>query len=106
MQTIRTMAEANTLLDNVNKPVVFYFTGPNCSACKQFKPVVARLSETLTTAHFAEVDVSTIPNLASKYSVRQLPTTVVVRYGVVNGVKAGSVSIVEFVKFLAAAGIE
>ncbi|MCG3207106.1 MAG: hypothetical protein FOGNACKC_00706 [Anaerolineae bacterium] len=62
------------------KPTLLYFTGEYCTVCKfQQAPIVELLAAKLGGAvAIKRVDVSAEPELASKYRVLTLPTTVVV----------------------------
>lgn len=62
------------------QPTLLYFTGEYCATCKfQQSPVVELLAAKLGGAvTIKQIDVSTQPELASKYRVLTLPTTVVV----------------------------
>ena len=59
--------------------VLLYFSSPNCSACRAVEPVVRQLEGTGTVVR--RVDGRREPDLASRYSVRQFPTFVLVRGG-------------------------
>lgn len=61
------------------KPTLLYFTGEYCTVCKfQQTPIVeslrARLGESIAVQTY---DVSTRPEIAARYRVLTLPTTVV-----------------------------
>lgn len=62
------------------KPTLLYFTGEYCTICKfQQSPIVEALAAKFSDAvSIKQVDVSAEPDLASKYKVLTLPTTVVV----------------------------
>lgn len=62
------------------KPTLLYFTGDYCTVCKfQQSPVVEALAAKFSDAvAIRQVNVSAEPELASKYKVLTLPTTVVV----------------------------
>lgn len=62
------------------KPTLLYFTGEYCTVCKfQQAPIVETLAAKFNDAvTIKQVDVSIEPELADKYKVLTLPTTVVV----------------------------
>ncbi|GAB4442561.1 MAG: hypothetical protein Kow0031_24680 [Anaerolineae bacterium] len=62
------------------KPTLLYFTGEYCAVCKfQQAPIVDALAAKFRDAiAIKQVDVSLEPDLASKYKVLTLPTTVLV----------------------------
>ncbi len=85
-QTIDAGSEA------AGKPTLLYFTGEYCAVCKfQQAPIVDALAAKFTDAvAIKQVDVSLEPELASKYKVLTLPTTVVVnRQGQVAHINYG-----------------
>ncbi|RME99067.1 MAG: thioredoxin [Chloroflexi bacterium] len=65
--------------DADGKPTLLYFTGEYCTACKfQQSPIVEQIRAGLGNAvAVRQVDVSAEPELAGRYKVLTLPTTVV-----------------------------
>jgi len=61
------------------KPTLLYFTGEYCAPCKfQQTPVVEKLRAKLgNSVRVKIIDVSVQPDLASRYKVLTLPTTVI-----------------------------
>ena len=55
---------------------IFYFSAPWCGPCKQFGPVMDRISQTGILVE--KVNVDNVPALAAAYNVRSVPTVVVV----------------------------
>jgi thiol-disulfide isomerase/thioredoxin len=74
------------------KPTLLYFTGQYCTACKlQQTPIVekirARLGQSIAIQTY---DVSTHPDIADRYRVLTLPTTVVLdKQGGVKAINYG-----------------
>ena len=61
---------------------ILYFSAPWCGPCKQFGPVMDQLSQTYPVQ---KINVDDQPDLATAYSVRNVPTVVIVKDGqVVN----------------------
>ena len=62
-----------------NKPNLLYFTADFCATCKfQQTPIVERIANELGDAiAVTQIDVSSQPQLATRYKVLTLPTTVV-----------------------------
>ena len=62
------------------KPNLLYFTGEYCAACKfQQTPIIEAISAKFGEAVVVKtVDVSAQPQLASRYQVLTLPTTIIV----------------------------
>ena len=62
-------------------PSILYFTGVNCTVCHTAqRPALSTLDARLAgTAPIREVDVADEPELARRYRVLSLPTTIVLR---------------------------
>ena len=57
-----------------------YFSAAWCGPCKVFKPV---MKEIANEGHVIEfIDIDKTPELAQKYSVRSVPTTIIEENGV------------------------
>jgi thioredoxin 1 len=79
-------------VDQAGKPALLYFTADYCAACKfQQKPVVERIVAKFGDAiTVKEVDVVEQPDLANRFKVLTLPTTVVLdRFGQVVQINYG-----------------
>jgi len=65
---------------NDNKPTLLYFSSPDCAPCHlQQSPILASLRETLGDCiNFQEYDAVAHPELARRYRVLTVPTTVVI----------------------------
>jgi len=65
---------------NDNKPTLLYFSSPDCAPCHlQQSPILASLQETLgDCVSFQEYDAVAHPDLARRYRVLTVPTTVVI----------------------------
>ena len=55
---------------------ILYFSAPWCGPCKQFGPVMDRISQTGILVE--KVNVDNAPAVAAAYNVRSVPTVVVV----------------------------
>jgi thiol-disulfide isomerase/thioredoxin len=64
---------------STGKPTLLYFTGEYCTACKvQQTPIVEKISSKLGDAVVVKTyDVAIHPDIASRFKVLTLPTTVV-----------------------------
>jgi len=70
---------------------ILYFSAPWCGPCKQFGPVMDRISQTGILVE--KVNVDNAPALAAAYNVRSVPTVVVVdRSGNETGRSVGMLS--------------
>ena len=90
------------------QPAVLYFTGAACTICHTAQtPALARLADDLGgSAVIHEVDVADKPDLARRYRVMSLPTTVVLAAdGTVAAVNVGFASADRIREQLTAAGL-
>ena len=70
---------------------ILYFSAPWCGPCKQFGPVMDRISQTGILVE--KVNVDNAPAVAASYNVRSVPTVVVVdRSGNETGRSVGMLS--------------
>lgn len=65
---------------NDDKPTVLYFSSPDCAPCHlQQSPILTSLHETLgDCVSFQEYDAVAHPDLARRYRVLTVPTTVII----------------------------
>lgn len=57
------------------------FWAPWCGPCKMIGPVLDELSEELTDAKIAKVNVDDEQELAAKYGIRSIPTLIIFKDG-------------------------
>ena len=57
-----------------------YFSATWCGPCKAFKPIMSEIAGEGYSVQFIDVDQS--QNLATKYGVRSVPTTVIEENGI------------------------
>ena len=70
---------------------ILYFSAPWCGPCKQFGPVMDRISQTGILVE--KVNVDNAPAVAAAYNIRSVPTVVVVdRSGNETGRSVGMLS--------------
>jgi thioredoxin 1 len=62
-----------------------------CNPCKQYKPVFERIANAYEET-FAKVDVEQFSDIAAKFKIKTVPTTLVLRDGVEVVRKAGAIS--------------
>jgi thiol-disulfide isomerase/thioredoxin len=83
---------------NDGRPTLLYFSSPDCAPCHlQQSPILASLQEVFgDCASFQEYDAVAHPDLARRYRVLTVPTTVIiapngevvaVNYGVTQGIR-------------------
>jgi thioredoxin 1 len=61
---------------------ILYFSAPWCGPCKQFGPVMEQMGQSIPVQ---KINVDDQPDLATAYSVRNVPTVIIVKDGeVVN----------------------
>jgi thiol-disulfide isomerase/thioredoxin len=77
VKTIKTVQPVEVITD---KPNLLYFTGEYCLACEfQQTPIIEAISTKLGDSIIVKkYDVSIHPELASRYKVLTLPTTIIV----------------------------
>ncbi len=78
----RLLSRANNNLTSLlnplpNKPVIVYFTTPDCAPCKTIqRPALEKLMSVLgEKLHVVEIDATERPDLASTWGVMSVPTT-------------------------------
>jgi len=78
----RLLSRANNNLTSLlnplpNKPVIVYFTTPDCAPCKTIqRPALEKLMSLLgEKLHVVEIDATERPDLASTWGVMSVPTT-------------------------------
>ena len=70
---------------------ILYFSAPWCGPCKQFGPIMDRISQTGILVE--KVNVDNAPAVAAAYNVRSVPTVIVVdRSGNETGRSVGMIS--------------
>lgn len=53
---------------------ILYFTASWCQPCKSFAPIMEQVSQTVKVE---KIDVDALPNIASAYNIRSVPTVVI-----------------------------
>ncbi|MFN8383069.1 MAG: thioredoxin family protein [Anaerolineales bacterium] len=74
----RAKNNVNSLLSPLpNKPVIVYFTTPDCAPCKTVqRPALEKLTSLLgEKLHVVEIDATERPDLAKTWGVMSVPTT-------------------------------
>ncbi len=75
---VRAKSNIFTLFNQLpNKPVIVYFTTPDCAPCKTVqRPALNRVSQLLgDSLEVVEIDATQRPDLAQKWGVMSVPTT-------------------------------
>jgi thioredoxin 1 len=57
---------------------ILYFSAPWCLPCKQFGPVMEQMGQSIPVQ---KINVDDQPDLATAYSVRNVPTVIIVKDG-------------------------
>ncbi len=80
---IRRRIRVDQEIQNDDRPTLIYFHSDDCIPCRlQQSPILASLRETLgDCVHFQEYDAVALPDLARRYRVLTVPTTVVIAPG-------------------------
>ena len=74
----RAQSNVFTLFDRLpNKPVIVYFTTPDCAPCKTVqRPAIQKVTTLLgENVHVVEIDATERPDLAKTWGVMSVPTT-------------------------------
>ena len=75
---VRAKSNIFTLFSQLpNKPVIVYFTTPDCAPCKTVqRPALSRVSQLLgDSLQVVEIDATERPDLAKQWGVMSVPTT-------------------------------
>lgn len=63
-------------------PLLVTFTGPKCIICRQLAPMLGVVvNEAGAALASAKVDAEALPDIADRYEIRSLPTTMLFRDG-------------------------
>lgn len=78
---VGSQAELDALIA-ASQPLLVTFTGPKCIICRQLAPmlsvVVAEAGDAIAAV---KVDAEALPDVAERYEIRSLPTTMLFRDG-------------------------
>lgn len=85
--------------DIVNKydKCVVYFSAEWCAPCKSLSPLVEGLKDNIQVV---KADIESCPKAGKHFSVRAVPTLVLLKNGIVDGVKTGLLSEAQLKLFL------
>ncbi len=86
-----TDANFEELVINSDKPVMLDFWAVWCGPCRMIAPIVEEMAEEYEgKAVIGKVDVDSNPNVAMKYGIRNIPTTLFVKGGEVADKQVGA----------------
>lgn len=78
---VGSQAELDALITGTG-PLLLTFTGPKCIICRQLAPMLAVVvGEAGAGLASAKVDAEALPDVAARYEIRSLPTTMLFRDG-------------------------
>lgn len=103
MDPIKTINEQqfHELMSGTVLPVLVFFTGPNCSACKAFAPTLESIAVNLKDRLIiVKVDVEESPNIGQMVGVRSLPTSVIFKNSTPYDTKIGVSTKQDFINFI------
>lgn len=78
---------------------LYYFTSPTCGPCKMFRPIV---ENTVSELNFPTnyIDVSVSMDMANKFEVRAVPTSMIIENGQVLKRHTGIMNKDQFKQFI------
>lgn len=79
---------------------VLYFSAPWCGPCRAFAPIFDEVKAEMVNIEFIKVDTDQNPDLAAKYEIKSIPTTVIVKNDVVLDSRRGPFPKNQFVKWI------
>ena len=86
-----TDANFDELVLKSDKPVMLDFWAVWCGPCRMIAPIVEEMTEEYEgKAVIGKVDVDSNPNVAMKYGIRNIPTTLFVKNGEVADKQVGA----------------
>ncbi|ALB01539.1 thioredoxin [Francisella persica ATCC VR-331] len=87
-------ANFEKLINSTNKVVLVNFYADWCGPCKTLGPILDQLSKDYQNAMIVKVNVDDNQNLATKFSIRSIPTLIIFKNGkqveTLMGVHTGS----------------
>lgn len=90
----------NTTISNKDVCVV-RFWAPWCAPCRMVAPTFQQLSKEMSEhAQFAELNIDEAQQLAAKYGIRSIPTTLVYKNGIPVDSLVGAASLSQFKDFV------
>ena len=103
MDPIKTINDQqfHELMSGTVLPILIFFTGPNCSACKAFAPILESIATDLNgRLIIVKVDVEESPNIGQMVGVRSLPTSIIFKNGTLYNTKIGVSSKIDMLNFI------
>ena len=101
MQEINGLEEFNANVLNSDVPVVIDMWAAWCMPCRRYSPIIEQLSGEYTQkVKFMKVNVDENYDLATKYNIQSLPTTLLITNGRVKAELIGAVPTQELKKWL------
>ena len=79
---IKSPDEFNKIINSVNIPIIIDFWAVWCGPCQMFAPTFAKVAKEFPLkANFLKVNTEEIPQIATQFGIRSIPTMVALKNG-------------------------
>ena len=94
IEDLKTPAELDALMSPDGGAAIIDFWSPSCGPCKTMAPAFQAVAEKLAEEpiRFVRINTAAAPQLAQPFSIRAVPTLVLVNDGEILDVRVGAVS--------------